>query len=120
MTDSVTLYGISNCDTIKKAKAWLGAREIDFRFHDYRKQGLERDLLEAMESALGWQALLNRRGTTWRALPDEVKDNIERESALAAMLENPALIKRPVLATGHRGYDLGFSDDLYTEIFARP
>lgn len=118
MTAEATLYGISNCDTIKKAKAWLESHDIAYRFHDYRKQGLERELLEAMEAALGWQALLNRRGTTWRGLPDTVKDNIERDSALAVMLEHPALIKRPVLATADRGYDLGFSDDLYTEIFA--
>ncbi len=118
MTAAVTLYGISNCDTIKKARAWLDSHDIDYRFHDYRKQGLEPGLLQAMEAALGWQALLNRRGTTWRGLPDEVRDNIERDSALAVMLEQPALIKRPVLATAERGYDLGFSDDLYTEIFA--
>ena len=118
MTSEATLYGISNCDTIKKAKTWLESHAVAYRFHDYRKQGLERELLEAMEAALGWQALLNRRGTTWRGLPDAVKDSIERESALALMLEHPAMIKRPVLATADRGYDLGFSDDLYTEIFA--
>ena len=120
MATGTTLYGISNCDKIKKARAWLESQDIEFHFHDYRKQGLERELLETMEAALGWQALLNRRGTTWRALPDALKNDIQRDTALAAMLDNPALIKRPLIATDHRGYDLGFSDDLYAEIFAAP
>ena len=110
------LYGISNCDTIKKAKAWLDARGVDYEFHDYRKQGLTRELLETMESALGWENMLNRRGTTWRALPDAVKDNIERGSALEAMLDNPAMIKRPIVETA-RGYELGFNAASYEEIF---
>ncbi len=117
MPAAIKLYGISNCDTIKRAKAWLEARGVDYEFHDYRKQGLPRDLLETMEFALGWDNMLNRRGTTWRALPDALKQNIERDSALAAMLDNPALIKRPILLSG-RGYDLGFSDASYQEIFA--
>jgi Spx/MgsR family transcriptional regulator len=112
----VTLFGIANCDTIKKAKSWLEGRGIAYRFHDYRKQGLDAALLQSLESALGWEAMLNRRGTTWRALPDAVKQNIDRESALAAMLDNPALIKRPILARDNR-YELGFSEELYEEVF---
>ncbi len=115
---AVTLYGISNCDTIKKARNWLERHRVDYSFHDYRKQGLEPELIEAMETALGWEAMLNRRGTTWRALPDSIKENIDRGSALAAMLQNPALIKRPILATEGRGFDLGFNEGLYAEIFA--
>ena len=96
----VTLYGIPNCDTIKKAKAWLSNHNVEFKFHDYRKQGLDSDQLQSMVSALGWEAMLNRRGTTWRALPNTVKDRIDLESAISVMLDNPAIIKRPILAKG--------------------
>ena len=115
MTD-IVLYGISNCDTIKKARRWLQDRDIDYEFHDYRKQGLESDLLDQLIGGLGWEAMLNRRGTTWRALPDTIKDNIDQAGAMQAMLDNPALIKRPILA--HSGnLHLGFSESQYEEIF---
>ena len=116
MVNEVTLYGIPNCDTIKKARAWLDSNKIGFRFHDYRKQGLARNQLQSMVSALGWEAMLNRRGTTWRALPTEVKEHIDVESAIQVMLDNPAIIKRPILATGDQLH-VGFSDAQYREIF---
>jgi len=116
MVNQVTLYGIPNCDTIKKARAWLDDHAIRFRFHDYRKQGLDRKQLQSMTSALGWEAMLNRRGTTWRALPSEVKDHIDVTTAVRLMLENPAIIKRPILATDDRLH-VGFSDGQYREIF---
>lgn len=116
MTDPVTLYGIANCDTIKKARNWLREQAIEFDFHDYRKQGLQREQLQAMVSALGWEAMLNRRGTTWRGLPDGVKDNIDLESAMRVMLDNPAIIKRPILARNGQLH-LGFKADQYQEIF---
>ena len=116
MVNEVTLYGIANCDTIKKARAWLESHNIAFRFHDYRKQGLDRKRLQSMVSELGWEAMLNRRGTTWRSLPSEVKDHIDIESAMRVMLENPAIIKRPILATDDRLH-VGFSDGQYREIF---
>ena len=112
----VTLYGISNCDTIKKAKNWLDKEGIDYSFHDYRKQGLDSDMLTPWVDSLGWEALLNRRGTTWRKLPDDVKQNIERDSAINIMLENPSIIKRPLLIKGDEQY-LGFKDSHYGEIF---
>ena len=113
---ATTLYGIANCDTIRKARRWLEARDIDYRFHDYRKQGLDQTLLKSLESGLGWQALLNRRGTTWRGLDASVRESIERDGALALMLENPALIKRPIL--DHEGsLHLGFDDRQYEKIF---
>lgn len=93
----ITVFGIKNCDTIKKTKAWLEANEVPYQFHDYRKDGIDQALLERLESRLGWEALLNRRGTTWRKLPETVRDNIDRQSALAAMLEQPAMIKRPIV-----------------------
>ena len=93
------VYGIANCDTIRKARRWLDEQKVDYQFHDYRKQGLDRTLLERLEAQAGWEALLNRRGTTWRKLPDSVRDNIGRLSAMDLMLEHPAIIKRPVLET---------------------
>lgn len=116
MVNTVTLYGIPNCDTIKKAKVWLNDHRIEFIFHDYRKQGLDSDQLQSMASALGWEAMLNRRGTTWRALPNTVKDRIDLESAISVMLDNPAIIKRPILAKGEQLH-LGFSAAQYQEIF---
>lgn len=117
MARPVTLYGISSCDTIRKAKTWLKNQQIEFEFHDYRKQGLEQKLLESMISVLGWEALLNRRGTTWRALPDTVKEQIDQASAMRVMLDNPAIIKRPILATANQLH-LGFSEWQYQEIFS--
>ena len=113
---TATLYGIPNCDTIKKARAWLEQNGVDYRFHDYRKQGAEPELLQPMLDELGWEAMLNRRGTTWRKLPEDVKTNIDAGSALQLMQENPAIIKRPILST-EKGLHLGFSDAQYTEIF---
>lgn len=113
---SVVMYGIKNCDTIKKAKKWLNEHDVQFTFHDYRKDGLSEGLLSSLESTLGWEALLNKRGTTWRKLPEEIKDSINRESAMAIMLENPAIIKRPILNTA-KSLELGFSDTTYQQLF---
>lgn len=110
------LYGIANCDTIKKARRWLESRNIAYDFHDYRKQGLDVELLQSMESELGWERMLNRRGSTWRALPDAIKNSIDLESALQVMLDNPAIIKRPILASNNKLH-LGFNDRQYQEIF---
>ena len=112
----ITLYGISNCDTIKKAKRWLDAHAIDYQFHDYRKQGLTRQQLEVWAEELGWEGLLNRRGTTWRSLPDEQKQRIDRELAITLMLEQPAMIKRPLLDLGS-SRKLGFSEADYQSYF---
>ena len=117
MAHPVTLYGISSCDTIRKAKTWLQKQRIEFEFHDYRKQGLEQQLLQSMISALGWEVMLNRRGTTWRTLPDTVKDQIDQASAMRLMLDNPAIIKRPILATDNQLH-VGFSTRQYEEIFS--
>lgn len=117
MTSSAAkLYGIANCDTIKKARNWLDSRQIAFEFHDYRKQGLDSALLLSMESGLGWESMVNRRGTTWRALPDTIKESIDRDSALQVMLENPAIIKRPILCRDNRFF-IGFNEQQYQEIF---
>ena len=117
MSNTVTLYGIPNCDTIKKARRWLAEHEIDYSFHDYRKQGVERALLQSMATELGWEAMLNRRGTTWRAVSEEIKAKLDENVALQLMLDNPAIIKRPILAARGRLY-LGFNPQQYQEIFA--
>ena len=117
MTCPLTLYGISGCDTIRKAKAWLDNQHIEFEFHDYRKQGLDQHQLQSMISALGWEAMLNRRGTTWRNLSDTVRNQIDQDSAIRVMLDNPAIIKRPILARDNQLH-VGFSTGQYEEIFS--
>jgi Spx/MgsR family transcriptional regulator len=112
-----TLYGISNCDTIKKAKKWLESNQIDYQFHDYRKDGLDQQWLTNTEAKVGWESMLNKRGTTFRKLSEAQKDNIDRETALALMFELPAMIKRPILHT-QNNYFVGFSADNYSKVFA--
>ncbi|WJG07982.1 ArsC family reductase [Aliiglaciecola sp. LCG003] len=110
------MFGIKNCDTIKKAKKWLEANQIDYQFHDYRVDGITSDWLIEAESKLGWQKLLNQRGTTFRQLSEEKKQNLDTQSAIALMLDAPAMIKRPVLI--HNGeYHLGFKPAEYEEVF---
>jgi Spx/MgsR family transcriptional regulator len=110
------MYGIKNCDTIKKAKIWLQNQNIDFVFHDYRQQGLDAATLQALCNALSWQTLLNTRGTTWRTIEQDRKESLDEQTALALMLEYPALIKRPIVM--HQGnYLCGFSAQTYAEFF---
>ena len=111
-----TLYGIRNCDTIRKARRWLDEHGVEYRFHDLRTDGLDAKTLQAWEKRLGWEHLLNRRGTTWRRLPEAERAGIDRTRALRIMLDNPAIIKRPLLASG-RQLHLGFSADAYRDIF---
>ena len=113
-----TLFGIKNCDTIKKARNWLGEHDIKFQFHDYRTDGLEKSQLEQWCQELGWEQLLNRRGTTWRKLPDEIKESIDENSAIALMLEQPAMIKRPLLESGTQRL-LGFKATEYEHLFEK-
>lgn len=112
------LYGIKNCDTIKKARRWLEDNNIDYRFHDYRVDGLDADLLQKFIAELGWEALLNTRGTTWRKLDESLRASINNaDSAAALMIEMPALIKRPLLWTPGQPMLLGFSDSSYQRYF---
>ncbi|WP_299182747.1 ArsC family reductase [uncultured Neptuniibacter sp.] len=111
----ITLYGIPNCDTIKKARKWLESNQIEYRFHDFRKDGLDAERLNSWVDELGWELLLNKRGTTWRQQPDEVKNQIDQSSAIALMLEYPAMIKRPVLDTGDVR-KVGFKDTEYSAL----
>ena len=114
---ATVLHGISNCDTVKKAKKWLTEQNIAFTFHDFRKQGLTETWLLEAESALGWEVLLNKRGTTYRKLDEADKQDLNKDKALALLLAHDALIKRPVLL--HNGsFYCGFSDNTYAVIFA--
>ncbi len=109
---AVTIYGIKNCDTMKKARAWLDARGVEYFFHDYKSEGISKSKLEAWAKEAGWEVLLNRAGTTFRALPDKDKDGITEKKAIALMSAQPTMIKRPVLE--HRSRILvGFKPDVY-------
>ena len=112
----ITIYGIANCDTMKKARAWLDQHGVDYTFHDYKKSGIDEKRLRLWANELGWQTLLNTRGMMWRKLPQEARDNIDAASAIALMLATPSIIKRPVLDTGTARH-IGFKPDLYAEIF---
>lgn len=95
-----TIFGIKNCDTMKKAFAWLEANGVAHDFHDYKKSGIDAATLERWEKVLGWEILLNRRGTTWRKLDEATRASVDRAGALRLMQEQPSLIKRPVLESG--------------------
>jgi arsenate reductase len=113
---TITLYGIPNCDTVKKARSWLEAHDRAHHFHDFKKAGLERKVIEGWLKHVDWEILVNRKGTTWRGLPDERKAAIvDAASATALMLETPSIIKRPVLVTDS-GVHVGFSADAYSEL----
>jgi arsenate reductase len=99
---TVTIYGIKNCDTMKKAFAWLDKAGVDYAFHDYKKEGVDRKRLEAWSKAVGWETLLNRAGTTFRKLPEKDKAGLTAAKAVKLMLEQPSMIKRPVLDLGGR------------------
>jgi arsenate reductase len=113
----MTLYGIPNCTTVKKARAWLAAHALDVAFHDFRKQGVDAAWLRKVTKQTGWQALLNTRGTTWRKLDAAEKAAAGDEAgAIALMLAQPSVIKRPVLERDGQ-YHLGFAEDQYQTLF---
>jgi arsenate reductase len=112
-----TLYGIPNCDTVKKARTWLAEQGHDFTFHDFKKQGLDRDTVAGWLSQLDWEVLVNRKGLTWRNLSDTQKAAVtDKASALELMLASPSVIKRPVLDNGGK-LSVGFSSAQYQGIF---
>ncbi|MEW6132062.1 MAG: ArsC family reductase [Pseudomonadota bacterium] len=113
------IYGISNCDTVRKARAWLDEHGIEAEFHDYKKQGVPIDVLKKAAKQLGWEALINRRGPTWRKQPDEVKNAVTGEKAAFDFLAaTPSAIKRPLLEVDGT-YHLGFSPEEYAAIFRK-
>ncbi|GAA0792706.1 ArsC family reductase [Marinobacterium sediminicola] len=113
------IYGISNCDTVRKARKWLEAEAVAFDFHDFRKQGLSAEQVDRWCAAVGLDTLLNKRGTTWRQLPDEVKANTDEAALKALLVEQPTLIKRPVLELDDGRIEIGFKAEQYAAAFDR-
>mgnify|MGYP001362358218 CR=1 FL=1 len=112
-----TLYGIPNCDTVKKARVWLDRNGVAYAFHDYKKDGIDRATLQGWVEAHGWETVLNRAGTTFRALPPEAKPDLDAGKAIELMLAQPSMIKRPVLDLGGRT-TVGFKPEIYAAVFA--
>lgn len=113
---AITLYGIPNCDTVKKARAWLQANEVATEFHDFKKQGVPA-ALNAWAAKLGWESLLNRKGTTWRRLDDDVRAAVvDADSALRLMREQSSVIRRPVVDWGDGRVTVGFSEDAFAAL----
>jgi arsenate reductase len=113
----ITIYGIKNCETMKKARAWLDAAGIDYAFHDYKSAGIERELLARWSKQVGWERLLNRAGMTFRKLPEADKTGLNEKKAISLMLAKPSMIKRPVLDVGG-GVLVGFRPDEYEKTLA--
>jgi arsenate reductase len=112
---TITIYGIKNCDTMKKARAWLDKAGVDYAFHDYKTKGVERERLERWAKKAGWEKLLNRAGTTFKKLPDKDKADVTEKKAIALMLAQPSMIKRPVLDLGGGKLLVGFKPEAYEE-----
>jgi arsenate reductase len=117
VTKSVTIYGIKNCDTMKKARDWLDARGVAYEFHDYKTSGIKRSRLERWARDAGWETLLNRSGTTFRKLPEKDREGLSQKKAIALMLSQPSMIKRPVLEAGGKLL-VGFKPEQYESAFA--
>lgn len=112
----ITVFGIKNCDTIKKARNWLTDQGIEYQFHDFRTNGIDRDRIETWIQQAGWETVLNRRGTTWRKLDAAIQHTVNRDNVAALLAEHPAMIKRPVLDIDG-DISIGFKPDLYQSIF---
>jgi arsenate reductase (glutaredoxin) len=116
---AIIIYGIRNCDTMKKARAFLDKRGVEYAFHDYKTAGIERGKLEGWAKQLGWEILLNKAGTTFRKLPDKDKEGLTEAKAIRLMLAQPSIIKRPVLERGGGKILVGFKPEQYEDAFAR-
>ena len=115
MARAITIYGIKNCDTMKKARAWLDAHKVGYAFHDYKSAGIERAQLEHWAKQVGWEVLLNKAGTTFKKVPDAKKANLDEKKAIALMLDQPSMIKRPVLDIGGK-LTVGFKPEVYAKV----
>jgi arsenate reductase (glutaredoxin) len=113
---TITIYGIKNCETMKKARAWLEQHGIAYAFHDYKTEGIDRARLEAWTEEVGWETLLNRAGTTFRKLPESEREGLTGKKAIALMVAQPTMIKRPVLDLGRKRL-VGFKPELYEKTF---
>src|SRR6476646_9575175 len=116
---AVTIYGIKNCDTMKKARAWLDKKGVEYDFHDYKSAGIDRERLERWSKKAGWESLLNRSGLTFKKLPDKDKTGLTEKKAIALMLDKPSMIKRPVLDLGGGKLLVGFKPETYEQNFGR-
>ncbi len=114
----ITIYGIKNCDTMKKARAWLDKAGVDYDFHDYKTKGIEPERLERWAKKVGWETLINRAGLTFKKLPDKDKQGLTEKKALALMLKQPSMIKRPVLELGGGKLLVGFKSEQYSDTLA--
>lgn len=110
----LTVYGIKNCDTVKKAQKWLADHQIPAQLHDYRSNGIDQHFLLQIEALFGWEALVNKRSTTWRNLAEEQKKNLDKQTALSLLLAEPTLIKRPIILGGAQPL-IGFDAKQYSE-----
>ena len=113
----ITVYGIKNCDTVKKALKWLMDHSIEHKLHDYRVDGLDTAFLEQAEAKFGWENLVNKRSTTWRNLDEQVKNSLDKTTALSVLEENPTLIKRPIILQDEKAL-IGFNEKEYQAVFA--
>jgi len=108
----IKLYGIPNCNNVSKVRKWLTANNMEYKFHDFKKDGLEESTLVHWVDEFGWEVLLNKRSTTWRKLPDDTKENIDRDKAISIMLANPSIIKRPIFDNDGL-FIIGFDEEFY-------
>lgn len=111
-----TIYGIKNCNTMKKAFTWLDENSVEYDFHDYKKKGADEKVLKLAIKELGWEEVINRRGMTWRKLPKNVQNSMDKAKAIDVALENPSIIKRPLLIHNNK-ITLGFDPEIYKNIF---
>jgi len=115
---TIIIYGIKNCDTMKKARSWLDSHDVAYSFHDYKTAGVTRDRLQVWVKELGWEVLLNRAGTTFRNLPEADKQNLDASKAIGLMMSQPSMIKRPVLDLG-KSLLVGFKPELYAQALGK-
>lgn len=115
MAKRIVVYGIKNCDTMKKTFTWLDAHAVAYDFHDYKKQGADEGVLKAAISQYGWESVINRKGTTWKKLSEAERENMTQKSAVAAAVKNPSLIKRPLIVAG-KTMLLGFDDAAFKSL----
>jgi len=115
--DKPIVHGIPNCDTVKKARKWLDTHNVPYEFHDYKKKGISKPTLKAWSDALGWDVLLNRRGTTWRKLDEADKEGVDEKRAIDLMAEHTSMIKRPVIQQGDL-LIVGFNEDEYQQLIS--
>lgn len=113
----LTIYGIKNCDTLRKTLQWFSAQNIPFHYHDYRLDGIDKTWLLATEAQLGWQQMLNKRGLTWRQLPADLKDNLDQQQAIEIMLAQPTIIKRPIVIKDDC-YHIGYNEAIFSKDFS--